>query len=184
MSTLEILRQAASALLATAPEPVVRRTLRELLAEENYTPADQRPGAGAISPCRQGSGVQQPVLGANYANTAHDSPRLAATGSLHPAALPKATLMSEWPTLRQRVRAAMHARGVSFERLGSLLGYAPATLQQAVGTNRPKTLRMMERIKAWLVDGSDAATEAPEKALPPFRIDSAPAGAGNRGVAA
>jgi hypothetical protein len=184
MTTLEILRQAASALLTTAPEPVVRRTLRELLAEENYMPVDHRPSPGAIPPSQQGNGVQRPVPGANATDAAHDSLRLAATGSLQLAALPKATLMSEWPTLRQQVRVAMHERGVTFDRLGALLGYAPATLQQAVGTNRPKTQRMTERIRAWLVEGTDPAMEAPEKTLLPFRIDHAHAGTGNGGATA
>jgi hypothetical protein len=79
----------------------------------------------------------------------------------------------------------MAERGIDFEQLGALLGYAPDTVRQALSTNRPKTRRVMERIQAWFEDphtvtvaATAAAAEAPAKTSPPFR--ARPGGAGAR----
>jgi hypothetical protein len=65
----------------------------------------------------------------------------------------------------------MDERGVDFEQLGALLGYAADTVRQAVSTNIPKTRRMEERIAAWLEDPDAVAmaAEAPVTAAAPFR---------------
>jgi hypothetical protein len=147
MPMLDALRQAASALLNAAPEPIVRTVLRQLLDEVESAP-------NALAAVLERT-IQAPA-----------SPK---NGDAAPS------WAAEWPKLRMQVRAAMAEREVGFEELGERLGYGTDTVRQAVGTNRPKTQRIAERLAGWV---ADAAAEAPKKTPVPFRRNGAGASNG------
>ena len=133
--TLAALRQAAAVLLAEAPLPVVRATLRALLTDT------EAPPARAAAPPQP----QEPKR-----------PRPKATPR------PKPT-DGEWDTRRREIRAAMLDRGVGYNDLAERFGVAVSTLRHALGRREPPTKVMRQRLEAWLESepAPAVAAEAP-----------------------
>jgi hypothetical protein len=138
---LVALRQAATVLLAEAPLPVVRATLRALLADA------EAPPARAAAPPQP----QKPK-----------QPRPKATSRPKPAD-------GEWDTRRREIRAAMLARGVSYNDLAEQFGVAVPTLRHTLGRREPPTRAMRQRLEEWL-ESEPAPAVAAE---PPFRPNGA-----------
>jgi DNA-binding NarL/FixJ family response regulator len=124
MSTIDALRGAAAALLTTAPEPVVRRTLAMLLAEDTETPA---PVARAVPLPHRPSVVKREP--------------------------PAATTASDWPELQQQVRGALKARGLTYAQIAEELGYSVKTITNALGSSTPSSL-VAAKLTAWLTETS------------------------------
>jgi hypothetical protein len=144
---LAALRHAATVLLAEAPLPVVRATLRTLLADTEAVaaPPPARPNAPAAPPPPR-------------------KPRL------QPKATPKLKPTDgEWDARRRAIRAAMLARGVGYQDLADQFGVAAQTLRHAVGRREPPTRAMRQRLEAWLKNDPAPAVAAE----PPFRPNGA-----------
>jgi hypothetical protein len=144
---LAALRHAATVLLAEAPLPVVRATLRALLADTEAVaaPPPARPDPPAAPPLPR-------------------KPRL------QPKATPKLKPTDgEWDTRRREIRTAMLDRGVGYPDLANKFGVAVRTLRHAVGRREPPTRVMRQRLEAWLEDDPAPAVAAE----PPFRSNGA-----------
>jgi hypothetical protein len=120
--TLIALRQAATVLLAEAPLPVVRATLRALLTDTDAPPAK------AVVPAQ----LREPKP-----SQAKAKPRSKPTDAT-------------WDARRQEIRAAMLDRGVSYQDLAGQFGVAAKPLRHTLGRRAPPTKAMRQRLEAWL----------------------------------
>jgi hypothetical protein len=132
--TLCALRQAATVLLAEASLPVVRATLRALLAETE-TAAPARAASPPLQEPRQ--------------------PRRQAK------ATPKSD--GTWDVRRREIRAAMLERSVSYRELADQFGVAVQTLRHALGRRQPPTQAMRQKLEAWTESGPAPAVAAKEQ---------------------
>jgi hypothetical protein len=150
---LSALREAAIVLLAAAPLPVVRATLRALLADTEPTAA-QPPARAEKSPLRPPQGAKP--------------------------TRPKAPAQSDgtWDARRREIRAAMIERQLSYPALAQQFGVATRTLHHALGRRQPPTVAMRQRLEAWLdAPAPEVAAE------PPFRLNGAGRGHATADVA-
>jgi hypothetical protein len=88
-----------------------------------------------------------------------DTPPLRPPPSPRPQ--PSPTCSPEWDDLRQRVREAKAARGVTNQMLAEQIGLAFSTLDTAISARRPPGRAMMQRLEDWL-DKKPAAAPVPE----------------------
>ena len=142
---LDSFRQAAMTLLAAAPAGAVLTAMRALL---DGLELDRSPGQPATAPAAA-AGAPPATLAAKVQATA-------------PA--PKADELAEWERLRQQVRAVRQARGITLRALAGELGLAASTVESALQTRRPPSLRLQQHLTDWLAAPVVAAT--PEE---PFR---------------
>jgi lambda repressor-like predicted transcriptional regulator len=141
---LDSLRQAAMTLLAAAPAGAVLVAMRALL---DGLELDQ-PGQPATAPAAA-AGAPPVTLAAKVQ-------------AIAPAQ--KADELAEWEHLRQQVRAVRQARGITLRALAGELGLAASTVESALQTRRPPSLRLQQHLTDWLAAPVVAAT--PEE---PFR---------------
>jgi hypothetical protein len=146
---LDSLRQAAMTLLAAAPAGAVLTAVRALLDGWELDRLDRSSGRAATAP-------------ANAAG--HTRVKIQAT-----APAQNADELAEWERLRQQVRAARQARGITLRVLAGELGMAASTVESALQSRRPPSLRLQQHLTNWL-----AAPEVAAMPAEPFR----PAGAG------
>jgi lambda repressor-like predicted transcriptional regulator len=142
---LDSLRQAAMTLLTVAPAGAVLIAVRALL---DGLELDRSPDQPATAPAAA-AGSPPATLAANV---------LATT----PAQ--KAEELTEWERLRQQIRAVRQARGITLRALAGELGLAASTVESALQTRRPPSLRLQQYLTDWLAAPVVAAT--PEE---PFR---------------
>jgi lambda repressor-like predicted transcriptional regulator len=141
---LDSLRQAAMTLLTAAPAGAVLMAMRALL---DGLELDRPPGQPVTAPAAAGP------------------PRANLTAKVQAnAPAPKADELAEWERLRQQVRAARQARGITLRALAGELGLAASTVESALQTRRPPSLRLQQHLTDWLAAPVVAAT--PEE---PFR---------------
>jgi hypothetical protein len=168
----EALRTAAAALLADAPMVVLRRVLRDLLAEpaETLPPplGDNASEAGLPSPSPEHSPDFQPVqmhpdAAAPPTRRGHPRPAARGNGQADKAA---------WLVLREAVRSAMRERKTSYAALAQAIGRNETTTRCAIMRQTPATKALQRRLRTWL------ETAAPEVAVStsPFRGRSNGAG--------
>jgi hypothetical protein len=138
---LDALRQAAAALLGAAPDPVVRRVLRTLLAEE------AEPEAETVK-------ISAPVSG----NGA--MPRKLRRVVQPPPSTQTAQPATGWLVMRRQVRSAMRKRGLNEAQLAAELRFASPTLHKALGTKAPPSRPLLAAITGWLADGEAREAEA------------------------
>jgi hypothetical protein len=145
---LDALRQAAMTLLATAPAGAVLTAVRALLDGLELDRLDRPSGRPATAP---------------------------ATAAGHPRVKNKATApaenadeLAEWERLRQQVRAVRKARGITLRVLAGELGMAASTVESALQSRRPPSLRLQQHLTDWL-----AAPEVAAMPTEPFRPDGA-----------
>jgi len=143
---LDSLRQAAMTLLAAAPAGAVLTAMRALL---DGLELDRSPDQPATAPAAA-AGSPPATLAANV---------LATT----PAQ--KAEELTEWERLRQQIRAVRQARGITLRALAGELGLAASTVESALHTRRPPSLRLQQQLTDWLVAPEVAAT--PEESFCP-----------------
>ena len=72
--------------------------------------------------------------------------------------------LAEWERLRQQVRAARQGRGITLRTLAGELGMAVSTVESALQTRRPPSLRLQQHLTDWLRAPEVAA--APEETFP------------------
>jgi lambda repressor-like predicted transcriptional regulator len=153
MERLSALRSAASALLASAPEPAVRAVLKALLASKEVD-----------APANAANGAQLPV---NYIDTLSSIPR-SATPIASPAR-PSDRLQddsrrtkqpaTEWLPLRARVQETRRATGLTMGQLAETIGYAVSTVQGTLDKLTPPSQAIRAKLLAWV--------EEQDPALPP-----------------
>ena len=142
---LDSLRQAAMTLLAAAPAGAVLTAMRALLDGLELDRPPSHPAAAQSSAV----GLPQATLTAKAQATA-----------------PKAEELAEWERLRQQIRAARQARGTTLRVLADELGLKASTVESALQTRRPASLRLQQLLTDWLAASGVAATSAE-----PFRSD-------------
>jgi hypothetical protein len=76
--------------------------------------------------------------------------------------------LAEWERLRQQVRAVRQARGITLRVLADELGLAASTVESALQTRRPPSLRLQQHLTDWLTAPEVAVMQAE-----PFRPDGA-----------
>ena len=145
---LDSLRQAAMTLLAAAPAGAVLVAVRALL---DGLELDRPPGQPATAPAA--AGPPRATLAAKVQ-------------AIAPAQ--KADELAEWERLRQQVRAVRQARGITLRALAGELGLAASTVESALQTRRPPSLRLQQQLTDWLVAPVVAATPTE-----PFRPNGA-----------
>jgi hypothetical protein len=146
---LDSLRQAAMTLLAAAPAGAVLRAVRTLLD-----------GLELDQPPSQPAAVQSDAAGSVQA-TLTSNVQVAVPAQ-------NATELAEWERLRQQVRAVRQARGITLRVLADELGMSASTVESALQTRRPGSLRLQQHLTEWLAASEVAATPAE-----PFRPDGA-----------
>jgi lambda repressor-like predicted transcriptional regulator len=146
---LDSLRQAAMTLLTAAPVGAVLTAVRALL---DGLELDRPPGQPAAAPSAAASRPRA-TLAANVQATT-------------PAQ--KANELAEWERLRQQIRAARQARGITLRILADELGLKSSTVESALQTRRPASLRLRQLLTDWL-----AASEVAATAVEPFRANGA-----------
>jgi DNA-binding transcriptional regulator YiaG len=178
--SLDALRQAAVTLLAAASPGAVLAATRALLADWEL---DATPGVATEAPegVRHNEGANgtaapapppaasaeaaraipaQPTLteaGAAYATQRREEE--AAWFSARPAAAAPNVELTAWEDLRQRVREARQARGVSIQDLAAQLGMAKTTLENALQCRALPSTPTRTRLTAWLAAPEVAAAE-------------------------
>ena len=144
---LDSLRQAAMTLLAAAPAGAVLTAMRALLDGLELDRPPSHPAAAQSSAV----GLPQATLTAKAQATA-----------------PKAEELAEWERLRQQIRATRQARGITLRVLADELGLKASTVESALQTRRPASLRLQQLLTNWL-----AAPEVAAASVEPFRPDGA-----------
>jgi hypothetical protein len=142
---LDSLRQAAMTLLAAAPAGAVLTAVRALLDGLELDRSQYQP-AKALS-----------------AAAGHPRVKVQSTA---PAL--NADELSEWERLRQQVRAVRQARGITLRVLAGELGMAASTVESALQSRRPPSLRLQQHLTDWL-----AAPEVAAMPAEPFHPDGA-----------
>jgi hypothetical protein len=145
---LDSLRQAAMTLLAAAPAGAVLSAVRALL---DSLELDQLRGQPATVPL------------------AHTSrPPAVPAANVKVTTTPAQTTqeLAEWERLRQQVRAARQARSITLRVLADELGLRASTVESALQTRRPASLRLQQLLTDWLAASGVAATPSE-----PFRSD-------------
>ena len=145
---LDSLRQAAMALLTIAPPGAVLIAVRALL---DGLELDRPPGQPATAP----ADVDPPPTS-----------RAAKAAAKAPAQ--KVDELAAWERLRQQVRSVRQARGITLRALAGELGLAASTVESALQTRRPPSLRLQQHLTDWLAAPVVAAM--PEE---PFRPNGA-----------
>ena len=70
-------------------------------------------------------------------------------------------IASDWDELRQRVRSAAAARGVTLKALATEIGYARATIATTLSLRRPPSARLQGELRDWVgEDGGHVAQAA------------------------
>jgi hypothetical protein len=112
-----------------------------------------RPQSQPATPLPPAAGSQQATQAAKVQATvpAHEAEKLA-----------------EWERLRQQVRGVRQARGITLRVLADELGMAASTVESALQTRRPGSLRLQQHLMDWL-----AASEVAAMPAEPFRHDGA-----------
>jgi ribosome-binding protein aMBF1 (putative translation factor) len=143
--SLDALRQAAATLLAAASPGAVLAATRALLADwdENTLPAA---AAGPPQAVRHSDEAVETTWAAS-------------------AAAPKSDEIIAWEDLRQRVREARQARGVSIQTLAEQLGMAKTTLENALQCSALPSTPTRTRLTAWLA-APEVAVDATEQFRP------------------
>jgi hypothetical protein len=142
---LDSLRQAAMTLLAAAPAGAVLTAVRALLDGFELDRPQSQP-AKALSPA-----VSPPPVKVQASAPPENADELA-----------------EWERLRQQVRGARQARGITLRVLAGELGLAASTVESALQSRRPPSLRLRQHLTDWL-----AALEVAAMPAEPFRPDEA-----------
>jgi hypothetical protein len=135
---IDSLRQAAMTLLTAAPAGAVLRAMRALL---DGLELDQPPSEPATAPAAAGPPPATRAAKAQATAPTHYVDELA-----------------EWERLRQQVRAARQARGITLRALAGELGLAASTVESALQTRRPPSLRLQQHLTDWLAAPEVAAT--------------------------
>jgi hypothetical protein len=143
---LDSLRQAAVTLLTAAPAGAVLMAMRALL---DGLELDRSPREPATAPAAAG-----PLLVTLAAKAQATAPAQ------------KADELAEWERLRQQVRVARQARGITLRTLAGELGLAASTVESALQTRRPPSLRLQQHLTDWL-----AAPVVAAALTEPFRPD-------------
>lgn len=136
---LNSLRQAAMKLLAAAPAGAVLVAMRAL---RDGLELDPSPGQPATVP----AAAQAPP------------PAILASKVQAKAPAQKTDELAEWERLRQQVRALRQARGITLRALAGELGLAVSTVESALQTRRPPSLRLQQHLTDWLAASEVAAT--------------------------
>jgi ribosome-binding protein aMBF1 (putative translation factor) len=138
---LDSLRQAAMTLLTVAPVGAVLTAVRALL---------------------DGLELDRPPTQPATAQSATTGPARATLSAEVQAAAPaqKADKLAEWERLRQQLRAARQARGITLRVLADELGLAASTVESALQTRRPPSLRLQQHLTDWLAAPEVAAMQA------------------------
>jgi hypothetical protein len=138
---LDSLRQAAMTLLTAAPAGAVLKAVRTLL---DGLELDRPPS----QPATVQSAATGPVQATLTTNVQVAVPAQNADG------------LAEWERLRQQIRAARQARGITLRILADELGLKASTVESALQTRRPASLRLQHQLTDWLAASEVAATPA------------------------
>jgi ribosome-binding protein aMBF1 (putative translation factor) len=144
--SLDALRQAAVTLLAAASPGAVLAATRALLADWEL----EAPSATA---------TRRAPADVTTTSVAKTDPAEAVST---PASM--VDKLAAWEALRQRVREARQAHGVSMQALAEQLGIAKTTLENTLQTRALPSVRMRQNLEQWL-----AAPEVAVSAAEPFR---------------
>jgi hypothetical protein len=151
----DALRQAAAMLLNAAPAGAVIRAVRSLL---DAMEAD-RPGMSAAEPAQKPPQAARAGNGANAAPTPRPAPAPATPPAKARSGAEDAERES-WERLRQEVRTARQARGLTMAQLADALGMARATTKTALTCRRPPSARLQTRLTEWLAAPAVAVPDA------------------------
>jgi ribosome-binding protein aMBF1 (putative translation factor) len=178
--SLDALRQAAVTLLSAASPGAVLAATRALLAdwEQNTAPTAAVEPLQAVGHSEELNTATPAPPPANAIDTAQTIPAqstLAAAGAAYAAqrreeeavwfsarpavAMPDNTKLTAWEDLRQRVREARQARGLSIQDLAKQLGMARSTLENALQTRALPSMPTRTRLSTWLAAPEVAADE-------------------------
>lgn len=154
---LSALRQAATALINTAPAPTVLAALQALLADPAFA-ADapvlpRRPAQSAP----ESAIARTPVL--PVLRPARDKPTARANAAAAPSD-------PEWDVLRSSVRQAMAARGLDFAGLGQAIRRSEIAVRIALGSRKPARPVVQTRLREWLTNGAAGAPEVAAQPIP------------------
>jgi hypothetical protein len=127
------LREAATALLAEAPLPVVRATLRALLDG-----ADAEPRRTSALPA---------------------SPQMTRPTKLKQT--PPKRSDGAWDARRREIRAAMQERDVGYADLAKQLRVTVKVLHHALGRRQPPAQALQRQLEAWLATSAPAVAAEP-----------------------
>jgi hypothetical protein len=146
---LDSLRQAAMTLVAAAPAGAVLTAMRALLD-----------GLELDRPLSHPALAQSSAIGLPQATLAAKAQATASTQ--------KADELIEWERLRLQIRAVRQARGITLRVLADELGLKTSTVESALQTRRPPSLRVKQLLTDWL-----AAREVTATPAEPFRVNGA-----------
>lgn len=132
---LAALRQAATALIATAAAPTVLAALRTLLAD---------PAFAAAAPAL-------PLPAQSAPRPARDKPTADAAAAV--------ASDREWDALRGSVRQAMTAQGLDFAGLGLAIGRSGTAVRIDLTSRKPPRRPVQAKLQEWLANGAAGAPE-------------------------
>jgi hypothetical protein len=167
LESLDPLRQAAVTLLTAAPHGAVILAVRALLdGWEQGQPL--APAAEPQQAARRAEGMNAAVVPAVPPAAAVAPPR--GTVATKPQALvPNDTDTAAWMPLRQQLRDAREARGLTVRALADELGVPLMTLRFVLYSRQPPSKSLQKRLTDWLATAPEVAAGLAE----PFRPNGA-----------
>lgn len=139
---LSALRQAATALIATAAASTVLAALRTLLADPGF--------AGQANEAQLRPSPPPP----------HPHPAPAQPARPRSSSVPSLPVVDAgWEELRGRVKAAMVERGASYADVAAAIGHSQVATRIAISSRKSPRPIVQTKLRAWLANGAAGAPE-------------------------